>query len=155
MLVFSGSATSKSAVSILVVDDNDDHQQLIGHSLSRLVPGVNILIAATADETLAYLSQCALEYSALPVLLFLDLYLPDAETGWQLLQQIRTNYPQLAVVVISADQQPAMVLRAYQLGAHSFMSKPFHLEEWDKAFQSAADYWLQTVTLPRSRPSVF
>lgn len=140
-------------IPVLLIDDNEDHQRLIISHLKGASLRVNVLAVSTAGEALSYLRQRYIECSPLPQLILLDLHLPDDQTGWQLLQAIRDSYPLLTVVVISYDQSPTTVLRAYQSGAHSFMAKPVDTADWQYRFGELINYWLQTVTLPK-QPTV-
>jgi DNA-binding NarL/FixJ family response regulator len=55
-------------------------------------------------------------------LLLLDLTLPDRE-GFALLAELRQSHPALAIVVLSAVQDCANVMRALKLGALGFIPK--------------------------------
>ena len=152
MLRTDSRSSAVRSISLLVIEANETHQGLLIDSL-RLALEVNVQIVATADEALMHLHRCEAEYVDFPQLVLMDPHLPDAPTGWQLLETIRADYPQLPVVVVSHDQQPATVLRAYRSGAHSFVAKPSQPNEWKLRFGELMTYWLQTVTLP-NRPSI-
>ena len=136
------------SVPVLVVDANADHQLLIGYSLRISVPEVEPVFAATDQEALAYLKRCEASPAAFPQLVLLDPYSPQAETGWQLLKEIKMRYPHLPVFVLSALRDSDDVRRAYELGANSFIGKPTNLPQWEEQFQILRTYWLQVVTLP-------
>ncbi len=55
-------------------------------------------------------------------LVLLDLKIPDAQ-GFSGLTMLRTQYPDLPVVMISAVEDPAVVRRALDLGAAGYVSK--------------------------------
>ena len=131
-----------------MIEDNPDHQLLIGYSLRASIPQIEPVFAATADEALEYLNKCLMGYSPFPELVLLDVNLPQPEMGWQLLKQLRTGHPCLPVLVLSGNHEPHFVQRAYELGAHSFLAKPHNLEGWEMQFQILRIYWLGIVTLP-------
>lgn len=107
--------------------------------------------SASAEEALAYLDKCAAKEARLPQLVLLDLHLPQPEIGWQLLQELRARYPALPIVVLSAYHDSEAVRQAYQLGAHSFIGKPFNRQDWKAHFEILRTYWLDVVTLPPAR----
>jgi DNA-binding NarL/FixJ family response regulator len=102
---------------ILVVDDHP----LILHALSQLLPDLDaeleILGAASREETLRMLARhpdCAL--------LLLDLALPGAH-GFDLLAELRRDFPRLPIVVLSATHDRATVSGALAAGARGFVAK--------------------------------
>ncbi|MFD2934804.1 response regulator [Spirosoma flavum] len=137
----------KRSLFILVVEDNPDHQLLIGYSLRASIPQAEPVFKATASETLLYLESCWENQSLFPKLVLLEVNLPHPEIGWQLLKEIRTRYARLPVLVLSSYQGPDYVQQAYELGAHSFIEKPLNLSDWENHFQALGAYWLGVVTL--------
>ena len=133
---------------VLVIEDNLDHQLLIGYSLQAALPNVEPVFVSSPEQALTYLEQALNQEKCFPKLACLDLYLPRVETGWQLLKQIRALYPFLPLIVLSAQSDQGHALQAYCLGAHSFIAKPLTLSEWETCFQQLGTYWFETVTLP-------
>ena len=60
--------------------------------------------------------------------LLLDLMLPDGN-GMDLLQEVRANWPDLGVIIISAKNALDDKLKGLKLGADDYLPKPFHLAE--------------------------
>ncbi len=60
--------------------------------------------------------------------LLLDLMLPDGN-GMDLLQEVRANWPDLGVIIISAKNALDDKLKGLELGADDYLPKPFHLAE--------------------------
>ncbi len=85
------SSRRKRSLPILVVDDNSDHQLLIGYSLRASIPEAEPIFTTTAEETLRYLNECLIKSMRFPQLVMLDLYLPKADNGWRLLTELRTR----------------------------------------------------------------
>ncbi|MEY2465898.1 MAG: hypothetical protein QOD03_419 [Verrucomicrobiota bacterium] len=93
-----------------------------------------IIRVGDGDEVLAYLKGEGLygnrQSFPLPGLLLLDLKMPRVD-GFQVLEWIQTQ-PQLKnmlVVVLSGHNDLKDVKHAYTLGAHTFLVKPFKLED--------------------------
>jgi two-component system nitrogen regulation response regulator GlnG len=63
-----------------------------------------------------------------PDLLFTDVRMPG-EDGLMLLQQLKSAYPQLPVIVMSAYTDVASTAGAFRGGAQEFLSKPFDLDD--------------------------
>jgi DNA-binding NtrC family response regulator len=136
---------------LLVVEDNKDHQLLISYSLKAKMPLSQPVFTESTEEALDHLQLTAAATDDFPKLVLLDLCIPIAAKGWQLLKAMRKRYPRLPVIVLSSHHDSDIVEKAYELGAHSFISKPLNLDEWEHYFKVLNDYWLGTVTLPSSQ----
>lgn len=60
--------------------------------------------------------------------LLLDLMLPDGN-GLSLLADVKKNWPDLGVIIISAKNALDDKLKGLELGADDYLAKPFHLAE--------------------------
>lgn len=134
-------------LSILVVESNTDHHLLIGYSCRVNGSQVEPVFASTAEEAMNYLTVCAADRTLFPRLVLLDLLLPNPEAGLHLIEKIRTGHPRLPIIVLSHHQNEEDVLKAYNLGANSFITKPHDLQQWETHFQILLSYWLNVVTL--------
>lgn len=117
-----------SKYSILVVDDVPLNGMLVEKMLSRF--GFRILKAENGLEAMREI------LAQKPDLVFLDIMMPIMD-GFQTLEQIRKN-PELSdlrVVVLSALNSNEDIVKAYNLGANDFITKPIML---DKLINSAA-----------------
>jgi DNA-binding NtrC family response regulator len=105
---------------ILVVDD----QQTIAHLLERSLAsrGHDVRTAATGAEARAELERDPSE------VVLLDLRLPDVR-GLELLEEIRREWPDVAVVMITAYGDVETAVRAMKAGAVDYLTKPLNLEQ--------------------------
>lgn len=102
---------------VLVVDDHALIRHALLGVLAELRPGVGVLEAADCKQALALVATHAdLE------LIFLDLGLPDGD-GFELLKNLRADYPAVGVVVLSATKDRDSVTRALRQGAVGFIPK--------------------------------
>lgn len=76
-------------------------------------------------------------------LILLDLKLPDAE-GFAALTALRTEYPDISVLMVSAIEEPAVIKQALQLGAAAYLPKSAPLEVLSEAVGAvlAGERWL-------------
>lgn len=76
-------------------------------------------------------------------LILLDLKLPDAE-GFAGLTALRTEYPDISVLMVSAIEDPAVIKQALQLGAAAYLPKSAPLEVLSDAVMAVlnGDRWL-------------
>lgn len=140
--------------SLLVVEDNDDHWQLINMALAQTLPEVKSVRASSADEALTYLQNCLMDGNELPKLILLDLYVPDRADAWHLLQEIKhadSSFKQVPVVILSYSNDLDDITDSYFYGSTSYVTKPFNVQGWQEYFQTLRTYWWETVTLPSDR----
>jgi CheY-like chemotaxis protein len=135
---------------LLVVEDNPDHQVLLRYVIQRSLANTTPVFTDSAEQALTYLNQCIDNGITPPRLVLLDLYLPQAEHGWQFLRGVKQIPAPIRppVVVLSVSREEEDVKQAYQLGASSFISKPLGDAEWLGYFDTIRRYWWETVTLP-------
>jgi CheY-like chemotaxis protein len=143
---------------LLIIEDNPDHGVVIMNAARYCMPEIKPMILACEQDVQSYLDQCWMEEWELPKLILLDLYLPNRENGWRLLEQIKsgtTALSKIPVVMLSCSNNPDDIAGAYDRGCASYLVKPNRLEEWVSYFQMLRSYWWETVTLPRATIDTF
>jgi len=112
-----------------------DAHPLIRHGLRELVshqPDVQIVAeCAAAAEVAASIA------SARPDVVTLDSALPGGD-GLRLATELRTGYPALGIVILTAQSEDAMLLRAVESGASAFVAKTAPVDELLAAIRHAA-----------------
>ena len=108
---------STIAVKILAVDDHPLIRDALRQVLKLLDPELELVSAANAQETLVI----ATEQPDLNLVL-LDLSLPDSN-GFDVLRELRSKHPAIPVVVLSATDDAASVMRALDDGAMGYIPK--------------------------------
>ena len=102
---------------ILVVDDHVLIRQAMHGMLKKLRRDVVVLEAANSEKAMQIIDDHP-DVS----LILLDLSLPDRD-GFSVLADLRALYPAIAVVVVSAIQDPGNVMKALDLGALGYIPK--------------------------------
>lgn len=105
---------------ILSVDDDQDILGLIAVCLKA--EGMIVTQTRKGLETLSLLSQDNYD------LLILDLMLKDSD-GFEILKKVRTEYPDLPVIILSARKETYNKVLGLGLGADDYVTKPFYREE--------------------------
>ncbi|MDE2400844.1 MAG: response regulator transcription factor [Burkholderiales bacterium] len=102
---------------VLLIDDHP----LILSALQSVIKGLgdNVSVATASN---AQTARTALREDTHHDLVLLDLHLGE-DDGFELLAELRTNYPALPVVVISASDRTSDVIRAIDMGAMGFVPK--------------------------------
>jgi len=84
-----------------------------------------------------------------PDLIMLDLNLPRKD-GREVLAEIKADdeLKTIPVVVLTTSRADQDVLRAYNLHANCFITKPVDFEQFLEVIRSIESFWLFVVTLP-------
>ena len=102
---------------ILIVDDHPLIQEALQHVLAALDPALELIQAQDASEAHAALSR-----EPDTDLILLDLALPDSD-GFELLGDLRREWPGMPVLLLSATHDRSTVEHALDLGAMGFIPK--------------------------------
>jgi two-component system KDP operon response regulator KdpE len=104
---------------ILVVEDDRSIVDLVRANL--MVRGFTVLVSRTGEEVVDMVQ------SSQPEIVLLDLMLPDAD-GFDLCRDIRA-VSTVGLIVVSARRGEQDKVRALNLGADDYLTKPFSIEE--------------------------
>ena len=102
---------------VLLIDDHPLILAALRHVIEALGQEVTVIAVDHADA-----ARAALKSQNDPDLVLLDLHLGEV-SGFDLLDEFRADYPALPIVVISASEQAADVMRAIDHGAMGFVPK--------------------------------
>ena len=107
---------------IVIVDDDLEFLNYLTKPLAEL--GINAIMESASDRAL----ECIRQNS--PDLVMLDVLMPDPD-GLKILQRLKAD-PKLAaipVIMVSAKEAEEYLIRAFDLGAADYLTKPFRLPE--------------------------
>lgn len=106
------------ASDILIVDDEADIRELISGILED--EGNETRLAKDSDEALAAVEERR------PSLVILDIWLQGSQLdGLEVLSRIKSQHPDLPVVIISGHGNIETAVSAIRLGAYDYIEKPF------------------------------
>jgi two-component system, chemotaxis family, response regulator Rcp1 len=137
-------------IEILLVEDNPGDARLTGEVLRDARVSNRLTAVPDGVEALAFLRQQR-QYAAAvrPDLVLLDLNLPKKD-GREVLTEIKADAAlrRIPVVVLTSSQAEDDILRAYDLNANCYVTKPVDLDQFIRVVQSIEDFWLTIVKLP-------
>ncbi len=106
--------------SILIVEDDPGVQKFLKELL--LDNGYSVQLAGDGIEAIEAIQKSQ------PDLVILDLGLPKV-SGEAVVSEIRKNYPDLRVIILSAKDAIHDIVQGLSLGADDYMTKPFMSDE--------------------------
>ncbi|MFN0187430.1 MAG: response regulator [Bacteroidia bacterium] len=118
------------AFKILVVDDEQDVEFLFKQRFRKSIREgeINIDFAFSGEEALAFLHQPG---STDIALILSDINMPGM-TGFELLEKVKSEYPELKVMMISAYGDDEHTQKAIRLGADELLAKPIDFKKLEE-----------------------
>ena len=138
-------------VTILVVDDDEGHCELIRacersrlcrmldrfraqrfggrRNLRRAAPQTPVVVVHSGEAALDYVHGRGLHAgraAAWPLLILLDINMPGAINGLDVLRQLKTDAStrNLPVIMLTTTDDPREIARCYELGCNIYVTKP-------------------------------
>lgn len=116
---------------ILVVDDDPSFRRVLQAQLEQ--DRYEVAVAASPLEALSVLQLRSFD------LVLTDLKMPRM-SGLELLRNIRTQYPQTIVIVLTAFGTVDTAVEAMKVGAYDYLTKPVHSDEMSVVVHRALEH---------------
>lgn len=139
-------------VNILLVEDNFADVRLTKEALEESEFNCNLNIVYDGEAAIEYLNKAGRFKNALrPDFVILDLNLPKKD-GREVLREIKEdeNLKSIPVVVLTMSTSDEDALKAYDLRANCYITKPMDFNQFIKVVQSMQDFWVNIVKLPHN-----
>ena len=132
--------------SILLVEDNPDHEALTIRARKKAHVMNDIIVAHDGAEALELLGidgKPDRRPIPAPQLILLDLKLPKVN-GIEVLRKIKSDARTrvIPVAVLTSSREDQDLQECYKLGVNSYIVKPVEFEGFVKAVQELGLYWL-------------
>jgi len=141
------------SANVMLVDDDPGDRELTVRALADGPFRVNLQVLEDGEQALDYLFRQG-KFSdpdkyPLPDIILLDLNMPKIN-GKEVLEQIRRNqdFNRIVVIVLTTSDQESDILHSYNLGCHSYITKPVDVSAFIGTLHKFGDYWFQLVRLP-------
>jgi CheY-like chemotaxis protein len=146
--------STKTAVILLVEDDPED-QELTRRALRTSKLRNDLHVVNDGEQALDYLYRknefADPRKAPRPDLILLDLNMPKLD-GRAVLARIKQDpdLRRIPVVVLTTSSQEEDILRSYDLGVNSYITKPVRMDGFVEAIRHLEHYWFNLVVLPNS-----
>lgn len=140
-----------SAVDILLLEDEPADAYLVKMALREGKVLANLHHVIDGREGLDFLQKVGQYANApRPDLIFLDLNMPRMN-GAEFLKALKADETlnDIPVVVLTTSDVETDVVRCYQLGAASYITKPVDMPQFISAINQIGEYWFTLVRLPK------
>jgi CheY-like chemotaxis protein len=148
--------SQKKSVVIVVAEDDSEDCLLIKDAFKEglLVNGLRFV--EDGEELMDYLRHGGKfkdpSSSPRPEIILLDLNMPKKD-GREALKEIKSDpdLRSIPVVILTTSKEEEDILRSYNLGANSYITKPVTFAGLVEAIKALGKYWFEIVELPQER----
>ncbi|MDX2216671.1 MAG: response regulator [Oculatellaceae cyanobacterium bins.114] len=144
------SDTNGRPIEILLIEDNPGDVRLTREVLKDGKISNHLNVVEDGAQAIEFLCRTGRFIQApRPDLILLDLNLPRKD-GREVLAEIKLNqqWKRIPVIVLTTSQAEEDILKAYDLHANCYITKPIDLEQFIKVIRSIENFWLAIVKLP-------
>lgn len=144
---------NKESVVILLADDDPDDRMLTRDAFEENKLKNELYFVEDGEELMDYLKRRGKyneKNAPRPGLILLDLNMPRKD-GREALAEIK-NDPELKripVIVLTTSKADGDIIRSYDLGVNSFITKPVTFESLVQVTSKLGQYWFEIVNLPQ------
>jgi CheY-like chemotaxis protein len=138
---------------ILFADDDKDDQLLVKDAFEDNRLANDLYFVDDGQELMDYLHRKGKysdpQLSPKPDLILLDLNMPKID-GRQALKEIKKDnmLKRIPIVILTTSKAEEDIVRSYNLGVNSYITKPVTLEGMVDTIKTLEQYWFQIVKLP-------
>jgi two-component system NtrC family response regulator len=105
---------------VLLIDDDASLRRVMEMQLEEI--GCDVVAVASGMEAFTALEEVA------PALVITDLKIPGM-SGMEILKKLRTDYPELTVIMVTAYGTVKTAVEAMKAGAYDYLTKPIDYDE--------------------------
>lgn len=145
--------TKRNSIMLLIADDDSDDRMLIEDAFDESRLSNPRVYVEDGQELLDFLraegKYTDRDPDELPGLILLDLNMPrmDGRTALKHLKE-DSRLRRIPVVVLTTSKAEEDILRTYDLGVSSFISKPVTFDGLVNVVRALNTYWIEVVQLP-------
>jgi len=145
--------TGRLPITLLLADDDEEDRLMTGEALKESRLANDIRFVGDGEELTDYLFRRGAytdpAQAPVPGLILLDLNMPKKD-GREVLAEIKNDpgLRQIPVVVLTTSKTEEDIVRSYELGVNSFITKPVTFEGLVEAMTVFSHYWFEIVALP-------
>jgi CheY-like chemotaxis protein len=132
---------SGSKATILIIEDNPDHAELIEATILDCEPQIKILSQRNGEEALQYLNAKKRSDTTLPDLIFMDIKMPRMN-GIETLMALKQD-PQLRhipVVMLSTSTNESEMRICIRSGAEIYLAKPLQTTNFEELIRPLIEH---------------
>lgn len=113
----------------------DDHPLYMIGTRMAMMPFYDLNLIRTFSSGKQFLESIS---DFMPDIVLLDIVMPEMN-GLQVSEKLKSDYPDVKILILSAETEEATVLKAVEIGVNGFISKSSHPNEIHNAIETIVD----------------
>lgn len=113
----------------------DDHPLFMIGTRMAMMPFYDLNHIRTFSSGKKFLESMS---DFMPDVVLLDIVMPEMD-GLQVSERLRSEYPDVKILILSAETEEATILKAVEIGVNGFISKASHPDEIYNAIETIVD----------------
>jgi len=141
---------NERAIHILLVEDNAGDARLVVEAFRQTSARCHFSHVVNGVEAVEFLRCSGAHTQAKrPDLILLDLNLPRKD-GREVLAEIKSDATlrRIPVIILTTSQADDDILRAYDLNANCYVTKPADFDQFTSVIRCLNEFWLTVARLP-------
>ena len=145
--------SERTPIVILLAEDDEEDAQMTLEALKKNRLGNDVRVARDGEQVMDYLRREGRfgngADAPTPGLILLDLNMPRKD-GREVLAEIKSDVRlrKIPVIVLTTSKADEDIVRSYDLGVNSFITKPVTFAGLADAMRVVSEYWFEIVELP-------
>jgi CheY-like chemotaxis protein len=141
----------RNIVPILIADDDLEDCEMIREAFEECRLLNKLHFVHDGEELMEYLKTAGNHENPIPGLILLDLNMPRKD-GQEVLLEIKNNVKlrHIPVIVLTTSKTEEDILRTYDLGVNSYITKPVSFASLVELIKEIGHYWFEIVELPEN-----
>ncbi|MDF9796939.1 two-component system response regulator [Catalinimonas alkaloidigena] len=149
------STKQAKTITILMADDDPDDRMLTKEALMENKLANDLHFVEDGEELMDYLLKRGKyneDNAPKPGLILLDLNMPKKD-GREALTEIKADptLRRIPIIVLTTSKAEEDILRTYDLGISSFITKPVTFDDLVEVAKAIGNYWFGIVVLPNDK----
>lgn len=146
-------SAGRQALRILLVEDNEADLKIAVRAFASSVPPSRLWTAHSGQDALDFVygraAYAGRPEGERPDLLVLDLNMPGID-GFTVIEMLKKDpaMREIPIVILTTSRHENDVLRAYQSGAASYISKAVDYADFKRSVNGLCEYWTHVSLLP-------
>lgn len=141
-----------------MADDDPDDRLMAKEAFEENLLANELRFVENGEELFDYLyNRGKYEHAnnPLPGLILLDLNMPKKD-GREVLKELKETpqFRRVPVIILTTSKTEEDILKSYDLGVSSFITKPVTFDELVNVIKNIGKYWFEIVELPGSNQRI-
>lgn len=133
---------------IVIIDDNPNDIDIVKEILENQSADLNIVSFLDPEKAVTFLQDEYKFDNQKNCLVLMDLNMPQ-KNGFELLNLLKSDKrtSHIQVLIYTSSKRKEDIMKAYSLGASSYIIKPLEIEDIQHVLEDVVRYWTKVITI--------